>query len=123
MDPWLLPRSRMPAVTGVIRDMTGIRVEHPEWIPENCTACGNCWTVCPDTAIPGLVSEVSAVFDTVVNRVKKNGNNVKHLPKALRVMEGKLRTLIDANSNGSYPEAVDVRAGSLALRLQLEHDG
>ncbi len=66
--------SWMPAITSVIRDMTGIRMEHPEWIPENCTACGNCWTVCPDTAIPGLVSEVSSVFDTVVDRVKKNGN-------------------------------------------------
>jgi pyruvate-ferredoxin/flavodoxin oxidoreductase len=46
----------MPAVTALFRDMTGIRFQHPEWIPENCTACGNCYTVCPDTAIPGLVS-------------------------------------------------------------------
>jgi pyruvate-ferredoxin/flavodoxin oxidoreductase len=93
--------SWMPAVTGVFRDMTGIRVEHPEWIPENCTACSKCWTVCPDTAIPGLVNEVSEVFDTVVKRIKKNGDNVKHLPKALRVMEGKLRGLIDSSGNGN----------------------
>jgi pyruvate-ferredoxin/flavodoxin oxidoreductase len=95
--------SWMPAVTGLFRNMTGIRMEHPEWIPENCTACGKCWTVCPDTAIPGLVSEVSEVFDTAVNRIKKQGNGIKHLPKALRIMEGNLRTLIDANSNGELP--------------------
>ena len=49
----------MPAVTSLFRDMTGIRFEHPEWIPNNCTACGDCYTACPDTAIPGLVSELS----------------------------------------------------------------
>ena len=56
----------MPAVTSLFRDMTGIRFEHPEWIAENCTACGNCYTVCPDTAIPGLVNDVGQVLDTVV---------------------------------------------------------
>src|SRR5690606_25079612 len=34
----------MPAVTALFRDMTGIRFHHPEWIAENCTACGNCYT-------------------------------------------------------------------------------
>ena len=51
--------------------MTGIRFEHPEWNAENCTACGDCYTVCPDTAIPGLVNEVGQVLDTVVSRVKQ----------------------------------------------------
>ncbi len=76
----------MPASTSVFRDMTGIRFHHPEWNAENCTACGNCYTVCPDTAIPGLVSEVGAVLDTVVQRVKKEGP-VKHLSKAVRALE------------------------------------
>ncbi len=50
----------MPASSALFRDMTAIRFEHPEWVPENCTACGKCYTVCPDTAIPGLVTEVCA---------------------------------------------------------------
>ena len=53
--------------------MTGIRFNHPDFVPENCTACGNCYTVCPDTAIPGLVTEVGAALDTVVGRVRKSG--------------------------------------------------
>ncbi len=64
----------MPAGTALFRDMTGIRFEHPEWIAENCTACGKCYTVCPDTAIPGLVNEVGQVLDTVVQRVRKHGH-------------------------------------------------
>jgi pyruvate-ferredoxin/flavodoxin oxidoreductase len=75
--------------------MTGIRFKHPEWIPQNCTACGDCYTVCPDTAIPGLVSELSDVLDTVVKRVKKNHGKVEHLPKAVRSMESKVRTLFN----------------------------
>ncbi|MBW2508970.1 MAG: 2-oxoacid:acceptor oxidoreductase family protein, partial [Deltaproteobacteria bacterium] len=85
----------MPPSSALFRDMTGIRFEHPEWIPENCTACGDCYTVCPDTALPGLVNEVSQVFDTVVNRVRRNGHGaeIKHLPKAARAVEQNLRAL------------------------------
>jgi pyruvate-ferredoxin/flavodoxin oxidoreductase len=85
----------MPPSSALFRDMTGIRFEHPEWVPENCTACGNCYTVCPDTAIPGLVSEVGQVLDTVVSRVRKNGRGaeIKHLPKAAKVMERNLHAL------------------------------
>ena len=84
----------MPAVSSHFRDMTSIRFEHPEFIPEKCTGCGDCYTVCPDTAIPGLVNEVGQVLDTVVNRLKKAGKPTEHLPRAVRQMEGKLKTLL-----------------------------
>jgi len=83
----------MPACTSLFRDMTTIRFQHPDWIPENCTACGKCYTVCPDTAIPGLVNEVGQVLDSVVGRVRKHGNGVQHLPKAVRIVERNLRGL------------------------------
>jgi len=86
----------MPAASALFRDMTGIRFEHPQWIAENCTACGNCYTVCPDTAIPGLVNEVGQVLDTVVARVKKKGHPVKHLPRAVRSLERTLRGALAA---------------------------
>ena len=83
----------LPAVTASFRDMTGIRFQHPEWIAENCTACGNCYTICPDTAIPGLVSEVTPMFDTVVKRLRKHDKEVTRLPKAVRKLERHLRTI------------------------------
>ncbi len=86
----------MPASSALFRDMTSIRFEHPDWIAENCTACGKCYTVCPDTAIPGLVSEVGAVLDTVVKRARKHGRDLRHLPKAVRIVERNLRLLFDA---------------------------
>ena len=74
--------SVIPASTSLFRDMTGIRFEHPEWIPNNCTACGKCYAICPDTAIPGLVSDLGDVLDTVVKRVKRNHPDISYLPKA-----------------------------------------
>jgi pyruvate-ferredoxin/flavodoxin oxidoreductase len=77
----------MPASSALFRDMTGIRFQHPQWLAENCTGCGACYTVCPDTAIPGLVSELAAVLETLLQRVKRAGHEVSHLPRALRLLE------------------------------------
>ncbi len=100
----------MPPSSALFRDMTGIRFEHPEWIAENCTACGDCYTVCPDTAIPGLVNEVGQVVDTVVSRVRKNGHGAKleHLPKAAKVMERNLHSLFqEAQETDSVAAMMD----------------
>jgi pyruvate-ferredoxin/flavodoxin oxidoreductase len=84
----------MPAASSLFRDMTGIRFNHPRWIPQNCTACGDCYTVCPDTAIPGLVSEIQQVLDTAVARLRQQGKPVEFLPRATRALERKLRALL-----------------------------
>jgi pyruvate-ferredoxin/flavodoxin oxidoreductase len=95
----------MPAGSALFRDMTQIRFEHPEFIAENCTGCGNCYTVCPDTAIPGLVNEVGQVFDTVVKRVRKHGHGLQHLPRAVRLLERILRgALNDAKETDPVEE-------------------
>ncbi len=98
-DPFLAI-SQIPASTGVFRDMTQIRFEHPIWHAENCTACGDCYTTCPDSAIPGLVNTISEVFNTIVTRIENNGaNGVGHktqfLRRALRDVEKRLRNLIE----------------------------
>ena len=55
--------SAVPAATGAVRDMSGVRMEVPHYIGEKCTGCAQCWIQCPDSAIPGLVSG----FDDVLN--------------------------------------------------------
>ena len=92
--------SLIPAATGVFRDMTDIRFEIPEWIDQNCTGCGDCWAVCPDSAIPGLVNEFSQVFETAIKSVEKAGHTVNHLWKAVRPLEKDLRSIIDLNGEG-----------------------
>lgn len=58
--------SAIPASTSVVRDMTAIRFEVPEFIPEKCTGCGQCWTQCPDAAIPGVVNTVEEILDAAI---------------------------------------------------------
>ena len=89
----------IPASTGVFRDMTQIRFEYPEWIPENCTACGSCYTVCPDSAIPGLVNSISEVFNTVIQRIEGQGMPTVHLRRAVRTVEKKLRAAMNAEDD------------------------
>src|SRR5260370_9287280 len=48
-------RSLVPAGTASLRDFSNIAPEIPEYIAENCTACMDCVTECPDTAILGKV--------------------------------------------------------------------
>ncbi len=105
----------IPATSALFRDMTQIRFHHPEWNAENCTACGKCWTVCPDTAIPGLVNEVGQVLDTVVKRVRKGGHTVEHLPRAVRQVERTLRSLLsEAAESDPVPELI---AGAIEKTL------
>lgn len=93
-DPYM-GVSLMPAATGVFRDMTNIRFEYPKWVAENCTACGNCYTVCPDSAIPGLVNSVGEVFATAIHRIESKGILTLHLRRETRKVEKKLRELLN----------------------------
>jgi pyruvate-ferredoxin/flavodoxin oxidoreductase len=102
VDPFI-GVSLMPAATGVYRDMTGIRFEHPVWIAENCTACGNCYTECPDSAIPGLVSSVADVFNTAITRIETAGTPTRFLRRAVRTVEKKLRGLIEREGGAVRP--------------------
>jgi len=76
-DPIADPFSAMsaiPAATGIFRDMTEIRFEVPDFIADKCTGCGQCWTQCPDAAIPGLVSDIDRLIQTAVKTAGANGN-------------------------------------------------
>src|SRR5437588_9994425 len=73
-----LARSLVPAGTATLRDFSNISPEIPEYIQENCTACMDCVTECPDTAILGKVlSEVEWQ------------QRLKAIPEADREMYGK----------------------------------
>jgi pyruvate/2-oxoacid:ferredoxin oxidoreductase beta subunit/NAD-dependent dihydropyrimidine dehydrogenase PreA subunit len=63
-----LARSLVPAGTASLRDFSNIAPEIPEYIAENCTACMDCVTECPDTAILGKVlaeDELEAKLKTI----------------------------------------------------------
>ena len=102
LDPFI-GVSLIPAASGIFRDMTGIRFEHPVWAAEKCSACAKCFTACPDSAIPGLVNSVGEVFATALSRVERGGTPTKFLRRAVRGAERKLRALIGPNGGAVRP--------------------
>jgi pyruvate-ferredoxin/flavodoxin oxidoreductase len=44
------------------------RRETPLYIPENCTQCMECISVCPDTALPNCSQDLSTILGTAVTR-------------------------------------------------------
>ncbi|MCF6284265.1 MAG: 2-oxoacid:acceptor oxidoreductase family protein, partial [Candidatus Hydrogenedentes bacterium] len=105
VDPFI-GLSVVPACTGVFRDMSQIRFEHPLWVPENCTACGACYTVCPDSAIPGLVHSIKEIMDTGIERVEKAHGATKHLRRALGVVDNRLRSRLNAEGDPAQVRAL-----------------
>jgi len=114
-DPYVA-LSLIPASSGVFRDMTNIRFDYPRYIPENCTACGNCFSVCPDSAIPGLVNDFGDVFASAINHIERNGNPTQHLRRAARDLEKSVRGMVETLGE-------DAPVGKLirkAINLQVE---
>jgi len=105
VDPFI-GLSVVPACTGVFRDMSQIRFDHPLWIPENCTACGSCYTVCPDSAIPGLVHTVKEILDTGIKRAEQTHGATKHLRKIAGVVENRLRNRMNTEGDSAQVRAL-----------------
>jgi len=75
------------AAMGIIAAATGdtaskyvARRETPLYIPENCTQCMECISVCPDTALPNTSQDLSTLLSTAVKYyVSDAGDRVKLL--------------------------------------------
>ncbi|MBW7933563.1 MAG: 2-oxoacid:acceptor oxidoreductase family protein, partial [Gemmatimonadaceae bacterium] len=70
--------SAIPAATGAVRDMSGVRLEVPDFIADKCTGCAQCWTQCPDSAIPGLVNSFDDILYAAID-ASVNGNRFERL--------------------------------------------
>ena len=85
--------SAIPAATSTIRDMTDVRFEVPEFVPDKCTGCSQCWTVCPDAAIPGLVNTVEQVIEAAI-KTAENGRTYDRLRQLVRPLANESRKIM-----------------------------
>ena len=86
--------STIPAATGAVRDMSGVRLEVPDFIAAKCTGCGQCWTQCPDSAIPGLVTSVEDVLTAAID-ASVNGLRMERVRPIAKHWAREARKLID----------------------------
>src|SRR6185503_3995078 len=56
------------AATGDTASKYVARRETPLYIPENCTQCMECISVCPDTALPNCSQDLGTLLKTAVSR-------------------------------------------------------
>lgn len=110
--------SAIPAATGTFRDMTGIRHEVPKFLAEKCTGCGQCWTQCPDAAIPGLVSEVEDLLRAAM-AAPHAGRAFERLPTAVKALGAEVRKRLRGDPRATFaavlPEAWTAVAAKLGL--------
>ncbi len=93
--------SAIPAVTGAVRDMTDVRIEVPKFIPANCTGCAQCWTQCPDSAIPGLVTEIDQLIE-VGMAVASRGKPMDRMRQVSKHLAQECRKLVKAAPMTSF---------------------
>jgi pyruvate-ferredoxin/flavodoxin oxidoreductase len=96
--------SAIPAATGAVRDMSGVRLEVPDFISAKCTGCGQCWTQCPDSAIPGLVNSVEDVITAAID-ASVNGMRMERIRPIVKHWARDARKVIDQNPTAPLADA------------------
>ncbi|MGD8320814.1 MAG: 2-oxoacid:acceptor oxidoreductase family protein [Gemmatimonadota bacterium] len=121
--------SAMPAATSTVRDMTNIRFEVPDFIPEKCTGCSQCWVQCPDAAIPGLVLSVEDLLDTAIRTTANGKPNdrikqiSKHLAKeAHKILKGVPFKNFGEVASSAYANVVEKLGWDADRRAQLDEE-
>ena len=103
------PASPLSAM-GVIAAATGdtaskyvARRETPLYIPENCTQCMECISVCPDTALPNCSQDLGTLFSTAISYYVADGAERTKMLRALPEIEKQTRTRMVAEVKAGTP--------------------
>jgi pyruvate-ferredoxin/flavodoxin oxidoreductase len=113
--------STIPAATGVVRDMSGVRLEVPEFIASKCTGCGQCWVQCPDAAIPGLVSRIDDIIGTAIDAAT-NGVPLDRIRQVAKPLGKETRKQLDANPAISFGDALSAAYPIIAGKIASDPD-
>ncbi|HRR55914.1 MAG TPA: 4Fe-4S binding protein [Acidobacteriota bacterium] len=62
--------------------------------PENCTGCGNCWPVCPDSAIGASLVGLQEYLDAALAATGREGKVASALKRAHRNVAARLSSLL-----------------------------
>ena len=96
------------AATGDTASKYVARRETPLYIPENCTQCMECISVCPDTALPNTSQDLGTLLSTAVARyVSDTGERRKMLDKLPEIERlTRQRMLADLKAGTPMPQII-----------------
>ncbi|HEX5138322.1 MAG TPA: 2-oxoacid:acceptor oxidoreductase family protein [Planctomycetota bacterium] len=114
--------SAIPAATSTIRDMTLVRREVPEFVASKCTGCGQCWTQCPDSAIPGVVNSVEEILGAAI-RTAANGRSFDRMRQATKHVARETQRLLTSTPFAGFPSALKAAYETVATKFAPEPQG
>ena len=106
----------IPAATGAVRDMSGVRMEIPEFIAAKCTGCGQCWSQCPDAAIPGLVNSAEELITSAMD-ASANGVTFERLRPVAKPWGKEVHRLLTKEPELAIADALARGYASVADKL------
>ena len=97
------------AATGDTASKYVARRETPLYIPENCTQCMECISVCPDTALPNTSQDLSTLLATAVTRYITNPEDRRKMIDRLPEIEKQTRARMLAEIKTGTPLPTIIR--------------
>jgi len=91
------------AATGDTASKYVARRETPLYIPENCTQCMECISVCPDTALPNCSQDLSTVLNTAVANYVTDTSERRKIMEKLPEIEKQTRQRMLAEIKAGTP--------------------
>ncbi len=91
------------AATGDTASKYVARRETPLYIPENCTQCMECISVCPDTALPNCSQDLGTLLSTAISYYVADGVERTKMLRALPEIEKRTRERMVAEMKTGTP--------------------
>ncbi len=108
--------SAIPAATGAVRDMTDVRMEVPLFHPEKCSGCSQCWVQCPDSAIPGLVTDIDQLIEVGLG-FASNGTSLDRMRQVSKHLSKETRKLLKSSDKARFTDVLDSAYATVVPKL------
>jgi pyruvate-ferredoxin/flavodoxin oxidoreductase len=123
-DPYLAT-GIIPAGSSAFRDITAYRLRIPEWLAENCSACGLCWAQCPESALPPAALTLSSIIHNAVEECEQQGSTLIQIKRVETHLAKQAYTLLgkdNVNQYASMGVLLQDAFAKLCERMKIEGD-
>jgi pyruvate-ferredoxin/flavodoxin oxidoreductase len=103
------------AATGDTASKYVARRETPLYIPENCTQCMECISVCPDTALPNCSQDLGTLLTTAISYYVSDASERNKMLRALPEIEKRARERMVAEMKTGTPMQAILRDATEAV--------
>jgi pyruvate-ferredoxin/flavodoxin oxidoreductase len=116
-DPFLA--TGMVPARSTSRNLASVRTKIPRLIAENCTACGLCWTHCPDSALPATIQDLAALVNSVVKQCEADGHFMVQAQRMSEHLVRQANKLIAKDDLHQYRDLGDLLKDAFSRLIEL----